>query len=65
MTALLQGSKPKHTRIDRLSHGQEAVVLEQHSFLRSQRLSNIFALLLREHNALEAVVHGVVVVERA
>lgn len=41
------------------------MILQQCSLLITQRFSNILALLLRQHHAIKAIIHYVVVMESA
>jgi hypothetical protein len=65
MAALLQAREPKHRRIDCLPDRQKAMVLQEDRLLRPQRFRDVLAFLLGEHDALERVVDGVVIVECA
>lgn len=51
--------------LDTRSDSQQTMVLQQRSLLASKTSSNVLALLLCEHDAVEALVQDVIVVERA
>lgn len=46
-----------------LSNSQKPVILQQSSLLVAQALRDIFALLLSQHNAVEAVIDHMVIME--
>ena len=60
MTAFLHADEPEYGRLDCVPNSQETVVLEECGFLISEAGRNIIALLLREHNAIEAFVHNMI-----
>lgn len=65
VAALLQAQKPEDAALDRLSAGQQAVVLQQRGLPRPERLGDRFALVGCQDDAPEGAVEGQVVVEGA
>ena len=65
MAAFLHAHEPKHRLLYRVPNRQQPVVHEQRRLLGAEATRNIFALLLRQHHAIEALVQDVIVVESA
>jgi hypothetical protein len=64
-TALFKADEPKDGGLDGATDGEEAVVLEDDGLAAAERLDDGLALVALEHDAVEVVVHGQVVVEGA
>lgn len=65
LAALLHRQEPEHRLFHALPHSQQPMILQQRGFLPSKTSSDVFALFLREHDAVETLVEDVVVVESA
>lgn len=63
LATLVHAHKPKDRLIDGIPYGQESVVLQQCSLLVSNTASNVASLLGSEHNPVEGLVDGVVIVK--
>lgn len=57
MAALLQTHEPKDSLFNALAHSEEAVVLQQRSFLVTQHCSDIPAFFLGKNDAIELFVY--------
>lgn len=60
MTAFLQTDEPEDALFDRLSDGQETVVLEEGGFLGSEGFGDVLAFFFGEDDAVELFVDHVV-----
>lgn len=65
LAALVHAHKPKDRLVDGVPHGQESMVLQQCCLLVSNTGRNVAPLLGSEHNPVEGLVDGVVIVKGA
>ena len=65
VAALLQRDEPEDSFLDGLPDCQQAVILQESGLLVAETCSDVFALFFGKHDAVEAVIDDVVVVEGA
>lgn len=60
VAALVQAHEPKYRLLDRLSDSQKAVILQERGLLIAQLSGDIMTFFLGENNAVELLIHNVV-----